>query len=185
MSSSRLVRPALRLVAVAFAVVIGTVLVAAPRALAHDVVEATSPADGTTVGALPATVGLTLSDEPLALGLQVVVRGPDGPVQSGDPVVDGRTITQRLAPDAPPGPYTVVYRVTSGDGHPISGSFSFFAEVGLDGRTATGRPSVPAPAPDAEAEAARSSQFVPVVLSVVGTAVILGIAVVVALRARR
>ncbi|MER7073328.1 copper resistance CopC family protein [Terrabacter sp. NPDC000476] len=140
-------------------------------AWAHDVLERTTPANGTTVDRLPGAVTLTFSEEPLALGTQVVVTGPTGPVSSGSPVIDGRDVTQALAPSAPGGDYTVSYRVTSDDGHPVTGTFSFHATVGLDGSTATAGATVHV----APATTSTSQDFplVAVLLTVIGTIVLL------------
>lgn len=155
-------------------------------AAAHDVLEKMTPAEGTTMARLPDRVSMTFSDQPLPIGLQVVVRGPAGDVAGGAPTIEGRTVTQALAPTAPGGDYTVLFRVTSTDGHPISGSWSFHATVGLDGSTATAGPSVAAPIPDApEVASAKESQFVPVLLSIVGTVILVGIAGFIVVRARR
>jgi methionine-rich copper-binding protein CopC len=165
---------------------LGAVLAFPSQAAAHDVLEKMTPAEGTTVERLPEVVTMTFSDQPLAVGLQVVVRGPGGDVASGAPTIEGKTVTQRLAPTAPGGDYTVLFRVTSTDGHPVSGSFSFHATVGLDGSTATAGPTVAAPSPASpEVASARESQFVPVLLSVVGTVILVGIAGFIIARARR
>lgn len=146
-------------------------------ASAHDVLEKMTPAEGTTVPQLPDRVSMTFSDQPLAIGLQVVVRGPAGDVASGAPTIEGRTVTQALAPTAPGGEYTVLYRVTSTDGHPLSGSWSFHATVGLDGSTATAAPSVAAPVADApEVASAKESQFVAVMLTAAGSVILIGLA---------
>lgn len=162
-------------------------LVAFPAsASAHDVLEKMSPAEGTTVPKLPDRVTMTFSDQPLAIGLQVVVRGPSGDVATGEPTIQGSTVTQMLAPTAPAGDYTVAFRVTSTDGHPVSGSFTFHATVGLDGSTATSGATVPAPTQDApDVSSAKESQFVPVMLTIVGTLILVGIAAFIALRVRR
>jgi methionine-rich copper-binding protein CopC len=165
------------LLALGFVVAVPTV------AQAHDVLERTTPADGTTVDRLPGAVVLTFSEKPLDIGTQVVVTGPSGNVASGSPTIDGRDVTQALAPTAPAGDYTVTYRVTSDDGHPVSGSFSFHATIGLDGSTATAGPSVhvrPAQAADEEA----TSPFVPVLLTILGTSVLLIVGGYVVLRGR-
>lgn len=138
-------------------------------AWAHDVLERTTPANGTIVPTLPESVRLTLSDEPLEIGTQVVITGPEGPVSEGAPTLDGRDVVQGMAADAPAGDYTVTYRVTSSDGHPISGTFGFHATIGRDGSTATAGPSVHVTPTDSEdVAAAKESQFVPVLLTVVG-----------------
>lgn len=155
-------------------------------AAAHDVLEKMTPAEGTTVAQLPDRVTMTFSDQPLAIGLQVIVRSPAGDVASGAPTIEGRTVTQALAPTAPGGDYTVLFRVTSTDGHPISSSWAFHATVGLDGSTATAGPSVPAPSPDApEVASAKDSQLVAIMLTAVGAIILLGLAAFIVVRTRR
>ena len=50
-------------------------------------------------------------------------------------------------PSAPAGAYTVEWRVTSADGHPISGSFSFTAEAAGAESSAPSLAPVPSTAP--------------------------------------
>ena len=153
---------------------------------AHDVLEKTTPGDGTTVEQLPGDVALVFSQQPLEIGLQVVVTGPTGDVTEGLATIQGREVRQAISSAAPAGEYTVAYRVTSDDGHPISGSFRFFAMTGLDGSTATAGPQVPAPqAEDPAVEEAKDSQFVPVVLTAAGTVIALGLFAFVLLKSRR
>jgi methionine-rich copper-binding protein CopC len=155
-------------------------------ALAHDVLEKTVPANGTNVAVLPDSVVLVFSEEPLEIGLQVVVTGPTGNVADGIAAINGREVRQRIAATAPAGTYTVAYRVTSADGHPITGSFGFHARTGLDGSTATAPPSVHVPpAKDPGTEAAKDSQLVPVALTAAGTAVAIALIAFVVLRGKR
>ena len=169
---------------IALGICLGVSVAVPTIAAAHDVLEKTTPADGTVVDRLPGAVVLTFSEPPLSIGAQVVVTGPTGNVASGTPTLDGRDVTQALAPTAPGGDYTVSYRVTSDDGHPVSGSFSFHATVGLDGSTATAGPSIHV-SPQANAsDAAQSSPFVPVLLTILGTTVLLVIGGYVVLRGR-
>jgi methionine-rich copper-binding protein CopC len=159
-------------------------LVAVPTtAFAHDVLEQTNPADGTSITHLPEAVTLTFSEAPLPIGSQVVVTGPSGPVSSGAPTVADRVVTQALSPSAPGGDYTVSYRVTSDDGHPVTGTFSFHAAIGLDGSTATAAATVHV-RPAAGSEDAGNSLFVPVLLTIVGTVVLLAIGGFLLLRSR-
>ncbi|OIQ77503.1 copper resistance protein C precursor [mine drainage metagenome] len=54
--------------------------------------------------------------------------GPDGAVVStGDVVLSGSTVAENLVDARPAGTYTVAWRITSTDGHPVSGSFTFTA----------------------------------------------------------
>jgi len=113
-----------RLVAVLTTAVMLSLLVAAP-ASAHTSLVATDPADGSTVSATPAAVVLTFSEPAVALGTQVVVTGPQGQASVGAAQLVDATVRQELVAGAPAGRYTVAWRVTSEDGHPISGAVSF------------------------------------------------------------
>lgn len=112
------------------------VVVPATTASAHDQLIGNEPEDGATVEA-PDSVELTFSGAIGDLGTQVAVTGPDGrSVVEGDPQVDGAVVEQDLVDDLPAGDYAVVWRVTSEDGHPISGDFSFSVEEDAGGAAA-------------------------------------------------
>jgi copper resistance protein C len=66
-----------------------------------------------------------------------VVTGPQGPVQLGAPEVTESTVSQNLQGGSPAGQYTVAWRVTAADGHPLSGAFAFTAEAASDDKPAT------------------------------------------------
>ncbi|WP_328295282.1 copper resistance protein CopC [Kineococcus sp. NBC_00420] len=122
------------------------VLTAGPAA-AHDRLESTDPADGSTLDVAPDAVVLTMSSAPLALGTQVQVTGPAGVVSSGEPRIVDETITEPLTGDLPAGSYEVQWRVTSSDGHPISGSFTFTATGAATPTGTTTLDPVPTAAP--------------------------------------
>ncbi|WP_344690775.1 copper resistance CopC family protein [Blastococcus jejuensis] len=103
----------------------------ATAARAHDSLAGSSPAAGAVLPTPPADVTLEFAAPPQPLGTQVRVTGPDGTSASeGEPDVRGATVVQPLAEALPAGGYTVQWRVTSADGHPISGTFSFTATGG-------------------------------------------------------
>lgn len=142
---SRLSRRALALLAGAL-----LVLVPALPAQAHDRLEASSPADGSAVQAAPTSVVLTFSAPAIALGSEVVVTGPDGRVVSvGDAQFVDSTVTQPLAGELPAGQYRVDWRVTSSDGHPVSGTFGYTASAAAAGSApaATSPSAAPSSAP--------------------------------------
>ncbi len=112
------------------ALVLAGLLLGAGPALAHDALEETNPKDGSTVATLPDEIELVFNNNPLALGSVVRVESPDGDVTEGKPKIVDETVSQAIAPGAPAGEYKVQWRVTSSDGHPISGEFSFTAEEG-------------------------------------------------------
>lgn len=118
---------------------------AASTAEAHDSLRGTSPEAGSTTAVAPGGITLTLSQPALAVGTTVIVTGPAGPVQTGKAALSGSTITQRLRPGSPAGGYTVTWRATSADGHPVSGRFSFTAAKASPGGSATATtPAMPA-----------------------------------------
>lgn len=115
----------------------------ATPAAAHNRFVGSSPAAGSTTDRVPETVVLTFDQPVLGLGTGVVVTGPDGEVQDGPPRPVDNTVSQDLRPGAQAGQYRVTWRVTSTDGHPISGEFTFTA-------VAAGRGSAAPPAPAAD-----------------------------------
>ncbi|QTE30199.1 copper resistance CopC family protein [Pengzhenrongella sicca] len=138
---------------------------AASPASAHDALVSATPADGSTVEAAPATVDLVFAEPAVALGTEIVVLGPDGAtVSTGAVVLTDATVSQALVADRPAGTYTVQYRVTSADGHPVSGQLTFVATGAV---AAPAAPDVVAPtgAPSGEqvevAPSAAPSSLVP------------------------
>ncbi|MGO0577840.1 copper resistance CopC family protein [Ornithinimicrobium panacihumi] len=100
-------------------------LLVGPGALAHDELIEASPEDGQTLETAPEAIELTFSGEIAQVGAQLAVTGGDvAQPLDGAPRVEGLTLVQDLA-DLGPGTYEVLWRVTSQDGHPISGAFSF------------------------------------------------------------
>lgn len=116
---------------------VASLVVAAGPASAHDVISGTIPVDGSTVARVPSAVVLTFDEPAIAMGTRIVVRGPAGEVQQGDPVLVDTTVTQRVQGGAPAGAYTVEWRVTSADGHPVSGTFAFTARAAGTGQPAS------------------------------------------------
>lgn len=146
----------------------------ASAAQAHDVLESTNPANGSTVASVPASIVLTYDHTPIAIGTEILVKDATGANQADGPaqVVDNN-VTQALKPGAPAGTYTVVWRVVSSDSHPIEGTFTFTATAG-----GSGSPSAAAPAASATASAAASQGSavdVPIWAIVVGVLVLAAI----------
>jgi copper resistance protein C len=102
----------------------------ANAASAHNILLSTDPADGSQVAALPPNITLTFNEPALAIGSVMKVVGPAGDMAAGPPVLVDRTVKEAVRQGAPAGAYTVLWRVTSLDGHPISGSFKFVAAAG-------------------------------------------------------
>ena len=106
----------------------------ASSASAHNTLRSSTPADGETVPHTPEAVVLVFEESALAMGAQIVVTGPSGPVQTGAPTVSDQSVRQALAADAPAGRYAVVWRVTSEDGHPVTGTLHFTAQAAGGGQ---------------------------------------------------
>jgi len=156
-----------------------TLVVGAVPAAAHNVLTFTSPAAGTQVGPTPPRVVLTFDEPVLGMGTQILVTGPAGPVQVTSPRLVDNTVVQDLPGGSPAGTFTVAWRVTSADGHPITGTFSFTSTQKGAG--------TPAPAPSATEEPgpARGGTSSPAVLVGLAVAGALVVAGVVAVRVRR
>lgn len=102
-----------------------SVLVALP-ASAHDELVGSDPAADAQLAQMPASIELTYSGELMQLGATVEVRDADGLDHAlGDPEVAGTVVTVPVDPAAGDGGYSVVWRVVSSDGHPISGVVPF------------------------------------------------------------
>jgi copper resistance protein C len=136
-----------RLVVVAWA---GLLLAAMPLtatltaqvASAHATRVAADPADNAVLTTGPARVSATFNERLQTTFAAMTVVGPDGNIWStGDTTVQGAVVGIALRPLGPVGSYTVNYRVTSADGHVVSGSWSFrltVAGTGTPGPAATG-----------------------------------------------
>ncbi|MCA4134198.1 copper resistance CopC family protein [Arthrobacter sp. M4] len=139
----------------ALALVAG-LLFSGPAASAHDAAESSSPANGSTVAAVPDKVSVTFNNRPLSLGAQIAVNDEQGRnwADGAVEIVDN-TASQKVKPGAPAGAFTVVWRVVSSDSHPIEGTFRFTASgQGSTAAAASGGASPAQTAPVASAGSA-------------------------------
>ncbi|MDO5866904.1 MULTISPECIES: copper resistance CopC family protein [Paenarthrobacter] len=126
-------------------------LSAAP-AMAHDALESTVPAADTTVTTAPGVVSLTLSEPPMdasQLNLSVITVTDEAgkTLSDGKVTVEGATISTAITAGTN-GPYKVLWRTVSSDGHPIEGTYTFTVQDPAQAVTAT--PSAaPTPTPTA------------------------------------
>ena len=119
----------LRILAVAWMVPIIAITGAAP-ASAHTVLTATDPAADATLSAGPTRVSATFNEDLQTTFAAMTVVGPDGNLwSSGETEVRGPVASVGVRPLGPSGRYTVNYRVTSDDGHVVSGSWAFTVTV--------------------------------------------------------
>ena len=109
------------LLALAIALGLGT----GSGALAHEQLVESSPGEGEVLADPPAEVVLTFTADVLPISPIILVRDAAGNVVHDDePVVEGSVVSTTL-PELADGAYQVVWRVVSGDGHPIEGTVDF------------------------------------------------------------
>lgn len=165
-----------RIVAVSLllaAVALGVTLTAG-GASAHAARVSVDPAENAAVSAGPARVRATFNEDLQTTFAAMTVVGPDGKLwTSGQPQVQGPVVSVGVRPLGPTGSYTVNYRVTSADGHVVSGSWSFRL-------TATGT-GTPGPVADSSDDAPGD---VPIWPFIVGAVVLVGGAVIWQMRNR-
>lgn len=129
--------------AIAVALALLWLLAAVPPAAAHTDLVASTPSAGASLARAPREVTLTFQEEVSsalsAVSLQVS-GGRAAPLKVS-PGPDRNTVVATVETQAASAPgatrWTVRYRVTSGDGHPIAGELTFDVR----------RPPAPAPAP--------------------------------------
>ncbi len=100
--------------------------IGAQTASAHAARVSTDPADNAVLATGPERVSATFNERLQTTFVAMTVVGPDGNLWSaGEPTVQGPIASIGIRPLGPAGTYTVNYRVTSADGHVVSGSWSF------------------------------------------------------------
>jgi methionine-rich copper-binding protein CopC len=128
---NRFVATLVLVISLAFAAMAG-----AGVASAHATRIATDPVDNAALTQSPQTVSASFNEQLQSQFAAMTIVGPDGNLWStGDPKVEGAIVSVGVRPLGPAGTYTVNYRVTSADGHVVSGSWSFRLTV-----TGTGTP---------------------------------------------
>lgn len=161
--------PARRWVVVAVVALLGLIVGAGPAA-AHADLESTSPAVGSELNSEPGSVVLSFSEAvSLPTRAIIVLDGASHRVDTGATTHPGRIESAAavgLRPGLPDGSYLVVWHITSDDGHPVSGNFTFGIGV-----PAAPPPTAPAANPDPRTTAAHwLAQFT----ALAGTLVLLG-----------
>jgi methionine-rich copper-binding protein CopC len=150
----------------AAALLIATMAIAGTAvAWAHAVRVAADPTPDTAVATAPSRVSATFNEQLHSDFAAMTVVGPDGNLWSdGAPQVQGAVVNVAVRPLGPAGKYTVNYRVTSADGHVVSGSWSFTLTVAGTGT----------PGPSASAAAQTPDRGLPVWPFVLGAAALIG-----------
>lgn len=102
---------------------------------AHAALVSTDPANDAELAVGPDRVSATFNEELQPTFVAMTVVGPDRHLwQDGQPRVQGAVASIAVRPLGPVGTYTVHYRVTSADGHPVPGSWTFRLSVAGTGQ---------------------------------------------------
>lgn len=153
------------LVAVTLALT-ATGLIAGP-ASAHAQLVSTDPADGATISAPPATVTLTFDEALLADTETISINDENGNVVASQQATpEGSTVSVPWPAELTTGTFQVAYRVVSGDGHPVTGAFTFTiggdaSAAASSGAASSGAAPSGAASNTAAASAAPSTSAVP------------------------
>jgi methionine-rich copper-binding protein CopC len=139
-------------------------LAGAGIASAHAIRVAADPAPDSSVRVGPARASATFNEQLQTNFAAMTVVGPDGNLWSTGPTdVQGAVASVALRPLGPTGTYTVNYRVTSADGHVVSGSWSFRLTV-----AGTGTPGPPVAASESANDGIPVWPFAVVAVAIVG-----------------
>lgn len=115
-------------------------------ATAHSALIDSTPEPDSTLETLPERIELTFNEPLNDISPAIIVRQDEETIAELEPEIDGPVASAASPTDLPPGDYDVVWRVVSGDGHPVSGTIPF---------TLTGEGDAPteaAPEPTEESE---------------------------------
>ncbi len=156
-----------RVVAVGFVAMLATLL-GAGTASAHSAVIASTPDNGAQIATAPERVSLQFNEALQEKFASLTVVGPDGNLWSkGDPTIQGDTASVPLEGLGPVGEYTIAFRVTSADGHPVSGTRVFTLT-----QEGTGVPGPKAGGQDASSNSDGDSDSNMIIWVIVGVAVV-------------
>ncbi|NMM88509.1 copper resistance protein CopC [Rhodococcus sp. SRB_17] len=141
-------------------------------ASAHSAVTSSNPENGTSIQVAPDNVSVSFNEALQAQFAALTVTGPgDSRDQwtKGDPSVEGATVSVDLGDLGPAGVYTIAYRVTSADGHPVQGTLNFtLTEAG------PGTPTTPTAGGGESSSSSSSSNSIPVWAFIVAGVVVFG-----------
>ncbi|QBJ96642.1 copper resistance protein CopC [Rhodococcus sp. ABRD24] len=114
-----------RIIVVGFVAMLAT-MAGIGTAAAHSAVTASTPENASQIATAPPQASITFNEALQEKFASLTVVGPDGNLWSkGDPTVQGNTVSVPLDGLGPVGEYTIAFRVTSADGHPVSGTRVF------------------------------------------------------------
>jgi methionine-rich copper-binding protein CopC len=157
-------------------------------ASAHDELTAVSPEPESVLTTAPEQVELTFSGEVTDMGHEVSVTDSSGrSVTDGALEPRGNRVVQPLEDTgAEDETYRVVWRVVSGDGHPIEGTFSYDVGAGAEPAAESTSPAEDPAAGTEDPAAEAATGGVPLwLVAVLGAAAAVAVLVAVSLASRR
>lgn len=127
-------------------------------AQAHNSFTGSNPKNGARIAEVPERITLSFLATVDPASARATVTGPDGsPATRGKLGIKGNKLTVGVEPSAA-GQYTVAYRVTSPDGHPVKGTIRFTVTPAMSpDDTVSAVPPESAPVTTAPASAAPSA----------------------------
>ena len=115
--------------AVTTAIVFALSVAIAPNASAHADLQVSTPEDGESLEIAPEEIRLTFSEELFEELVEISILDAAGELYSTIEVEQtpppGTDVIFPWPTQAPPGEYSIAYRVVSADGHPVTGTISF------------------------------------------------------------
>lgn len=136
----------------------------APTTSAHADLQVSTPADGESLEIAPEEIRLTFSEELFEELVEISILDAAGDLYSTIEVEQtpppGTDVIFPWPTQAPPGDYSIAYRVVSADGHPVTGTISFsYAATAVEPSTPEPSPSdiAPQPTPSDSTPSAESS----------------------------
>lgn len=127
----------------------------APTGSAHADLQVSTPEDGESLEVAPEEIRLTFSEELFEELVEISILDAAGDLYSTIEVEQtpppGTDVIFPWPPQAPPGEYSIAYRVVSADGHPLTGTISFSYA------TTAPEPSAPEPTSSDSTPSAESS----------------------------
>ncbi len=136
-------------------------------AAAHAELLGTEPANDTTIEQHPDAATLTFSESVTIPFGAIKAYGPDGSrVNDSEPSADGEVVTIPIDSEQA-GTYAIAWRVTSPDGHPVRGAFTFNVESASEDSVSR----------DAAIESAKGSRAKDVAFGVARGGILLGVLV--------
>ncbi len=121
-------RPGLRRTTGVLPIVVLAVLILAafpPNGWAHAVLMESVPAEGASLDTAPASLTLSFNEPVTPVRIQLLDQQGRDMAEQQSAVTENDSIRLALPPGLPNGLYVASYRVTSADGHPVAGSFTF------------------------------------------------------------